>query len=59
VSDAKFVRFLQSFVPISDDDKPAERSRSERKRQDITQLYRNDPRVEAWKGNAFGVVEAA
>lgn len=58
VSERRFSKFLESFVPIDDDDKPVKRSRSERKRQEITQLYRNDPRVAAWRGTAFGVVQA-
>ena len=58
VSDQAFGRFLESFVPDSEDDKPAKRTRSERKRQEITQLYKGDPRVTAWKGTEFGVVQA-
>jgi phage/plasmid-like protein (TIGR03299 family) len=58
VSDNEFSRFLQSFVPISEEDVPAKKTRSERKRQEITALYRNDPRVTAWKGTEFGVVQA-
>jgi phage/plasmid-like protein (TIGR03299 family) len=58
VSDSEFSRFLEGFVPIADDDAPAKKTRSERKRQEITALYRGDPRVEAWKGTEFGVVQA-
>jgi phage/plasmid-like protein (TIGR03299 family) len=58
VPDRRFRNFLEAFVPIADDDTPAKRTRSERKRQDITQLYRSDPRVQSWKGTAFGVVQA-
>jgi len=58
VSDTRFSRFLEAFVPIKDDDAPAKRTRSERRRQEITTLYRNDARVEGWKGTAFGVVQA-
>lgn len=58
VDDTAFARFLESFVPIAEDDIPAKKTRSERKRQEITQLYRGDPRVAAWKGTEFGVVQA-
>jgi phage/plasmid-like protein (TIGR03299 family) len=58
VSDKTFSKFLDAFVPIHDDDAPAKQTRSERKRQDITQLYRDDSRVQSWKGTAFGIVQA-
>jgi phage/plasmid-like protein (TIGR03299 family) len=58
VPDTAFSRFLESFVPILDDDIPAKKTRSERKRQEITHLYRDDARVAGWKGTEFGVVQA-
>jgi phage/plasmid-like protein (TIGR03299 family) len=58
VSERAFDRFMDSFVPVHDDDTPAKKARSNRKRQEITQLYREDPRVAAWHGKAFGVVQA-
>jgi len=58
VDDSAFSRFLEAFVPIEDDDIPAKKTRSERKRQEITQLYKGDVRVTAWKGTEFGVVQA-
>lgn len=58
VDEQQFTRFLNSFVPIDDDDIPRKKTRSQRKRQEITQLYRNDPRVAAWHGTEFGVVQA-
>jgi phage/plasmid-like protein (TIGR03299 family) len=58
VSDNEFSRFLESFVPIADDDTPAKKTRSERKRQEITQLYRGDDRVARWRGTLFGGVQA-
>jgi phage/plasmid-like protein (TIGR03299 family) len=58
VSDTDFSRFLESFVPIHDDDHPAKKTRSERKRREITELYKSDPRVLPWKGTEFGVVQA-
>lgn len=58
VSDQAFGRFLDAWVPDSEEDKPAKRTRSERKRQEITQLYKSDDRVAAWRGTEFGVVQA-
>ncbi len=58
VDDTQFSRFLDSFIPIDDDDAPAKKTRSERKRQEITQLYRGDSRVQGWAGTEFGVVQA-
>ena len=58
VPDAAFDRFINAFIPINDDDKPAKKTRSERKRQEITQLYKSDHRVASWKGTEFGVVQA-
>jgi phage/plasmid-like protein (TIGR03299 family) len=58
VDDSQYSRFIEAFVPIDDDDKPAKKTRSERKRQEITQLYKSDPRVQQWNGTEFGVVQA-
>ena len=58
VDDTAFSRFIEAFIPISEDDIPAKKTRSERKRQEITQLYKGDERVAAWKGTEFGVVQA-
>lgn len=59
VDDSQFSRFLDSFIPINEDDIPAKKTRSERKRQEITELYKSgDERVQAWRGTEFGVVQA-
>jgi phage/plasmid-like protein (TIGR03299 family) len=58
VPDSAFEKFLEAFVPIEEDDKPRKRNRSQRIRQEITTLYRDDPRVSAWKGTLFGGVQA-
>lgn len=58
VSDKQFSKVLDALVPLGADDKPAKRTRSERKRQEITTLYRTDLRVRQWTGTAFGVVQA-
>lgn len=58
VDDTAFGRFIEAFVPIDDDDPPAKKTRSERKRQEITQLYKGDDRVAGWRGTEFGVMQA-
>jgi hypothetical protein len=58
VSDDAFDKFLAALVPIADDDLPAKKTRSNRKRQQITDLYRTDERVVQWKGTAFGALQA-
>lgn len=58
VDDRQFSRFLEALVPINEDDLPAKKTRSERKRQEITQLYKGDDRVAGWRGTLFGGVQA-
>jgi phage/plasmid-like protein (TIGR03299 family) len=58
VDDNAFTRFLEAFVPISEDDIPAKKTRSERKRQEITGLYKGDDRVQGWRGTLFGAMQA-
>ena len=58
VSEQAVGKFLDVYVPDSEEDKPAKRTRSERKRQEITQLYKSDDRVAGWRGTEFGVVQA-
>lgn len=58
VSDEDFDRFLDFLVPVSDDDLPAKKTRSQRKRQEITSLYREDERAARWQGTLFGGVQA-
>lgn len=58
VSDTQFGKVLDALVPQHAEDAPAKRTRSQRKRQEITELYRRDPRVTEWTGTAFGVVQA-
>lgn len=60
VSDIEFSRFIDKFIPIDEEnDHPKKITRSERKRQEITQLYNSgDERIQAWRGTEFGVVQA-
>ncbi len=45
VPTSKLGQFLDKLVPINDDDKPAKKTRSDRKRQEITQLIKGGPAV--------------
>jgi phage/plasmid-like protein (TIGR03299 family) len=58
VSNRRFSKFLDSFLPVNDDDTPAKKSRSNRVRQEITHLYQYDERVAPWRGTGLGVVQA-
>lgn len=58
VDDIAFSRFIEALVPMAEDDIPAKKTRSERKRQEITQLYKGDERVQGWRGTMFGAVQA-
>jgi phage/plasmid-like protein (TIGR03299 family) len=58
VSDTQFTKVLDALSPVRQEDTPVKRTRSQRKRQEITELYRRDPRVTEWTGTAFGVVQA-
>lgn len=58
VDPTQFQKFLETQVPIKDDDGPAKKTRSERKRQEITQLYKADERAASWTGTAYGVLQA-
>lgn len=58
VSEKRFSRFLDALIPTEEDETPRKKARSDRRKQAITELYRNDPRVQDWRGTAFGVVQA-
>jgi len=58
VSPSKFDQFISALVPIDEDEREQTKTIRRRKRQEITELYRNDTRVEAWSGTAWGVVQA-
>ncbi len=62
VSGRQWQQFLDQHAPRTDDaGKPLEgkaRTLAEAKREDLNQLYRNDPRVAPWLGTAHGVVQA-
>jgi phage/plasmid-like protein (TIGR03299 family) len=59
VSDIEFSRFIDKFVPIDEvNDHPKKKARSERVRQELTQLYNSpDERIQGWRGTEFGVVQ--
>jgi phage/plasmid-like protein (TIGR03299 family) len=61
VPDNAFERFLAAYVPIGEDDRPAKRTRSERKRQEIGDLYRGSSDLMGngdWRGTEWGVTQA-
>jgi phage/plasmid-like protein (TIGR03299 family) len=58
VSEGQFGKILDQLVPLNEDDTPAKKARSSRKRQEITTLYNDDPRVAGWKGTGFGALQA-
>ena len=57
VTDKQWFSFLDSWSALPAT-AGAARTRSERRRDELTALYRNDPRVAPWSGTAFGVVQA-
>ncbi len=57
VTDKQWSQFLDSLVPIPEDEGSA-RTRAENKRGQLNNLWRNDPRVSPWQGSAFGVLQA-
>jgi phage/plasmid-like protein (TIGR03299 family) len=59
VDTAAFDRFLDAFIPVDEEkDSKQKKTRAARKRQEITDLYRNDPRMMATQGTLFAVVQA-
>lgn len=58
VSDDQFMKHLQIMVPINDELSKAGITKAENKRNEITVLYKSDPRVAPWTGTAFGVSAA-
>lgn len=58
VNTRQFAAFLESWAPIADSDGKATVTRAERKRDELTAMYRHDDRVAPWQGTAFGVIQA-
>lgn len=58
VDDHQFSRFVEAYVPIDEAWSEAKKTRAQRKRQDITQLYKVDERAASWHGTAWGVLQA-
>lgn len=59
VTDQQWAAFVEALAPITDDTKAAGRTRAEREREELATLYNGDPRVEPWRGTAFGALQAA
>lgn len=62
VSDAEFAKFLDLTIPVPEIPEGKERNRgttvAEKKRDEITALYKNDERAAPWTGTALGVLQA-
>jgi len=58
VRDVQFRQVLEALVPVAPDATPRERSIGEDNRHTLIRLYRWDPRVAAWTGTGFGVIQA-
>lgn len=58
VTDRQWSEFLNAYVPIEDDAKGRGLTMAESKREKLTELWRNDGMVTAWKNTAYGVVQA-
>lgn len=58
ITEQQWSDFVKAYVPL-DDDAPEGRGRTmaENKREQLTEMYRTDPRVSPWRGNLFGVVQ--
>lgn len=57
VSDKEWSKFLDLWAPIKPEASPRSRSTAERKREELTGLYRGDERCAPWQGTAWGVVQ--
>jgi phage/plasmid-like protein (TIGR03299 family) len=58
VTAQQFGKVLELLVPVDPEDGVRKQRNAETKREQITQLYRVDPRVAPWNGTAFGVQQA-
>lgn len=57
VSDQQWGEFLELEVPTPDGQSKAGHTRATERRELLTALYRNDPRVSEYTGSAFGVYQ--
>lgn len=58
VSNQRFGKFVEAYVPILEDDTKVSKTRSEKKRETLSSLWKTDIRVQPWAGTAWGVVQA-
>lgn len=49
---------VEMQVPIKEDDGPAKKTQSRRKRQELDTLYRVDERAASWTGTGYGALQA-
>jgi phage/plasmid-like protein (TIGR03299 family) len=59
VTDLEFSKVLDIVIPIDKDTTKTGLTVANRKREEMSALYRNDKRVAPWNGTAFGVVQAS
>lgn len=58
VTGKQFSDFLDLWSPITDDMSKNAITRSEKRREELTALYKGDKRVEPWRGTAFAIMQA-
>ena len=58
VSADRWRKFLDEYAPLTTDMAPRSQTMAERKRAELTRLWRHDERVAPWAGTAWGVVSA-
>lgn len=60
VSDADFMRVMDTLVPIPNEEKTSKTAvtRAINKRDELVSLYNGDARVAPWKGTALGLLQA-
>ena len=59
VSPSEFSKFVDAWAPMPNPDaNKGAITRAENKREQITGLYKSDPRVTPWNGTGWGVVQA-
>lgn len=58
ITDSQWSQFLGAHVPIAEDAGKKTVTIAEGKREELRALWSSDPRVEPWRGTAWGVLQA-
>lgn len=58
VSDPMYTKFVERIVPLRQDASKTATTKAEADRGEFMRLWNSDPRVNPWKGTAFGAVQA-